>query len=77
MPGLSLRTGFGVGANYSPLSVRGAQTPSAPQTIAQSAYGISGDGATPSQVGLPAYGSISVGVVCTMLLVYLWWSLPR
>jgi len=73
--GLSLRTG--VSGSYTPMTPASAQ-PSTSGTIAQKAYGITGTG-TPNDGGSPiaGYGSMGVGVLALVGLIYLWWSLPR
>lgn len=78
MSGLSLRTGFSVGGSsgsYTPMTPASATTPTS-QTIAQRAYGISGTGASPGD-SVPAIGSVGVGILALVGLVYLYWSLPR
>ena len=83
MPGLMLRTGvnagFGGGSGtYTPMTPASASSSTANAgSISQAAYGISGTGGTTIGRTLPAYGSISVGLVCIAALGYLWWSLPR
>jgi hypothetical protein len=81
MPGLSLRTGINVGASsgsYTPMTPAAASSPTSNTgSIAQAAYGISGNGGAANGTAVPAYGSITVGVVSLAALVYLWWSLPR
>jgi hypothetical protein len=81
MPGLSLRTGINAGVtggSYTPMTPAAASSPTSNAgSIAQAAYGISGSGGAANGTAVPAYGSIGVGVVCLVGLVYLWWSLPR
>jgi len=75
--GLSLRTGISAGGSYqSPMTVAGANTPSA-NSISQQAYGVSGTGVSNTDGDIPGYGSVGVGVLALVGLIYLWWSLPR
>jgi len=77
MAGLKLSSGFNVGGNYTPLSPASASPASSnPGSIGQMAYGISGTGET-TQTSIAGYGSLTVGSIALLALVYLWWSLPR
>ncbi len=80
MAGMNLRTGFsgriGVGTgNYSPQTPATAMSPTAP--INQQAYGISGSGTDTSNDNIAWMGSVAVGAIAALALIYLWWSLPR
>jgi hypothetical protein len=81
MPGLSLRTGINIGStggSYTPMTPAAANSPTSNAgSIAQAAYGISGSGGAANGTVVPAYGSITIGVISLAALVYLWWSLPR
>jgi hypothetical protein len=77
---MNLRTGFsgriGVGTgNYTPTTPAAAMSPTAP--IAQQAYGISGSGTDAGNDNIAWMGSVAVGAVAALALIYLWWSLPR
>lgn len=78
--GLALRTG-------ATATFMGTQTPMTPpasvsptnrstRTIAQQAYGVMGTGGGLIK-STPGYGTLAVGTVCLVALVYLYWSLPR
>jgi len=70
MVALSTRQTFGV-TTAAPPSSAGTRT------ITQQAYGM-GSGASASDAGtIPAVGGISAGAVALVLLVWIWWSLPR
>lgn len=77
--GLSLRTG--VSAGYSPMTPVQANSPtqnagSRPGTVTQVAFGVSGAGAQVVNP-IPAYGAVGVGIVATIILAYMYWTLPR
>jgi hypothetical protein len=80
MSGLQLQsglTGSVVGGLYGPGSSAAGPTrtavPEGPTTIAQAAYGGSGDaGGSNSGVHACVIGALSIAV-----LVFMWWSLPR
>jgi len=79
MAGLVLRGGFSAGGSgYTPMTPAGAGSPTsmvgAPPSISQQAFGIT-DGAAPKSVA--GTGSVAVGFVALVAMVYLWWSLPR
>jgi hypothetical protein len=76
MAGLQLQTGARIRGSYTPLTPASASTPSGSGgTIAQQAYGVSGTGIpTNGAVGI---SSVTAGIVATVLLVMLYWSLPR
>lgn len=77
MSGLSLRTGISAGGSYTPMTPASALPPSASgATIGQKAYGVSGAGDA-SNPAIAGYGSVSVGVVALIAMIYFWWSLPR
>ena len=76
MSGLSLRTGLNVGGSYTPMTPASAMPPSSGGgTIGQKAYGISGAGDSSSSIA--GTGSVSVGIIAVIALLYFWWSLPR
>jgi len=79
MPGLNLTGRATVGGSA---GVAAALPPSyaasaAGATISARAYGIGSDTAGDAGAKLPAWGGISVGAIATVVLVYLWYSLPR
>lgn len=80
MAGLRMSTGFNgggsvVGGLYRGASVPAASTvPEGPNTITQQAWGVPPAGGPSSRVGLHAAG-ISTGAL--VLLVLIWWALPR
>jgi hypothetical protein len=76
MAGLSLQTGARVRGTYTPLTPAASSAPSGSGgTIAQQAYGVSGTGLPMnSSVGI---SSVAAGVVASVLLLALYWSLPR
>lgn len=70
MAGLYLNGDLGIGSAAS-------APPSGPSTITSRAFGVDSGvaaGAGPKTAGLGATG---VGVVATVLLVFIWYSLPR
>jgi len=80
MPGLSLnsavsgRVGLG-NANYTPVTPASAAPPTA--TIGTQAFGINGSGGDTGNDNLAWIGSVSVGAIAALALLYLWYSLPR
>jgi hypothetical protein len=76
MPGLSLRGSAAAHAGLGGLyPVPATATPSAPSTAAVAAYGpLSGVEYGPRTA---AIGAGTAGVVAALLLLYIWWSLPR
>jgi hypothetical protein len=70
--GLNLNVG-GYGTAGSARLPYAANNPSS--TISQKAFGITTGVAAGSKV--PAYGSLTLGIVGTAILVWLWYSLPR
>lgn len=73
MAGLNLTTGLRVGGSYTPVTP--ANSPTAPRTIAEQAYGIgSGSGNGPRTAAL---GTVSIGMVAVAAMLFIWWSLPR
>lgn len=85
MPGLNLGAGvrvrasaipaMGGSSNYAPATPAAASTPTA-QTIAQRAYGISGDG-VPVGSNIPGRACIIIGAVSIGLLIWIWTTLPE
>ena len=80
MAGLDLRTGFsgrvGIGNNnYSPLTPASATAPT--NSIASQAFGINGSGGDSGNDNVAWIGSVAVGAIAAVALIYLWWSLPR
>lgn len=76
MAGLNLTGTAGVNAGVAaalPPSYAGS---SAGATISARAYGVGSDSSNAGP-GTAAWGSTAVGVAGMLLLVYLWWSLPR
>jgi hypothetical protein len=72
--GMNLLGGASYGSSYGSAALpRAANPPSS--TIAQQAYGISTPGAGVSKV--PAYGTVALGAAGALVLVWLWYSLPR
>lgn len=78
MAGILLRQNFNAGvSNYTPLTPASAAPPSSNAgSIGQMAYGISGTGAADTRP-VAGIGSVCVGTIALLALVYLWWSLPR
>jgi len=78
MSGLSLRTGISAGGSYTPMTPASASPSTANAgSIAQAAYGIAGTGGQPVGPATAGLGSVAVGVVAVVALIYLWWTLPR
>jgi hypothetical protein len=76
MSGLSLRTGISASGSYTPMTPASSLPPSVSgATIGQKAYGISGTGS--DQRAIAGVGSVSVGALALVALIYFWWSLPR
>jgi hypothetical protein len=76
MPGLNLNAGLNVAAGLPP-SYAG-QTAGGGNTISDQAFGINGSGAPMNSGPKTAYvGVTSSGVIGAVLLVFIWWSLPR
>lgn len=74
MPGLNLYGNAAAGVN-SGLPPSYAASP-AGQTISSRAYGVgsAGPGAGPRTA---AYGTVIAGVTGTVVLLFLWWTLPK
>ena len=80
MPGLNLRGDAGFGATASSgggglFPVPSGASSTGPSTAAAAAYGPVTGGATGPRTA--AIGAGSEGVLAAVLLLYLWWSLPR
>ena len=72
MAGLNLNVG-GYGSAYAPAAVpMASNAPSS--TISQKAFGVTTGG---SISNVPAYGSVSLGLAGAVVLLWLWYSLPR
>jgi hypothetical protein len=76
MTGLNLRASLGARAGGSGLyPVPSTPSASAPSTAAVAAYGpLGGPAAGPRTAALGAGAS---GVIAALLMLYIWWSLPR
>ena len=83
MPGLSLRAGLGASAggpiagyatqeNLHPMP---AQSPTGPRRSTARAFGYTAGGGRPG--GAALYGGVFGGTIAAILLVALWWALPR
>lgn len=79
MPGLSLRGGAGIGAsaNAGGLMPVAAGTPTGPRggTSSNAAFGISAGGYPGTATG--AIGTGVAAAAATLILLFLWYSLPR
>lgn len=81
MSGLNLQTGLSgsvVGGLYGPGSTAAAPTrtaiPEGPTTIASAAYGGGGGDGGGSNAGMH---TCLIGGIAIVILVFMWWSLPR
>jgi len=75
MAGMSLRANAVTGVSFTPSMPVAAQSPSAPRTIAEQAYGVQSGGDVGPKTA--AYGAVGVGTLALAALIFIWWSLPR
>lgn len=75
MPGLSLGASLGAAVPAAALPPSYAQDPSG-GTISARAYGIAGQSVSGGS-RTAGYGSVGIGIAATLVLVWLWYSLPR
>lgn len=80
MPGLNLRGGAGLGASWNqpPVVPAAAGSPTGPRggSSTNAAFGITA-GAPPAGSRTPMIGTTTSAVAAALLLMWLWYSLPR
>lgn len=78
---MNLQTGLGGGFALGTWpGVQGTSanaSPQGPVTAAQQGFGVQAAGGAGAKVSGHTVGVLSVGTISLVLLVYLWWSLPR
>lgn len=78
MAGLSLRAGLGAGAGApsgGSLTPVPGQQATGPRSSTAAAWGIGAGQGTASMT--PMVGTVGGAAIATLLLLWLWWSLPR
>lgn len=75
MAGLNLMGSAGFTSVASGGVPAAAGTPGAPSTIGQRAFGITSGQTAGPRTG--AYGTMIAGAAGTVLLLWMWWTLPR